>query len=112
MYAITNNLIKYAITNDVIQYAITNDVIKYAVTNDGIIYAVTNDVIKYAIKCAKTYYVINKKIITLCFQIRPAQLTLDDTCLFVHRKGSGSCDCVLVHCRILVIWTIPLSLIE
>ena len=69
-----------------------NDVIKYAVTNDGIMYAVTNDVIKYAIKnyaikYAITKYVINKKIITLCSQICPAQLTLDDTCLLDPTKA-------------------------
>ena len=72
----------YAVTNDIIKNAITHNVINYAVTNDWIIYAVTNAVIKYAIKYAITNYVINKKIITSCFQIRPAQLTLDDTCLF------------------------------
>ena len=58
--------------NYVIKYAVTNDIIKYAIKNDAIKYAITN-------------YVINKKIITLCFQIRPAQLTLDDTCLFFQR---------------------------
>ena len=51
-------------------YAVTNDVIKYAIKNDAIKYAITN-------------YVINKKIITLCFQIHPAQLMLDDMCLFI-----------------------------
>ena len=66
-YAITNDVIKYAIKNN---YAITNDVIKYAIKND---YAITNDV-------------INKKINNnFEFPNTPAQLTLDDTCLFsVH----------------------------
>ena len=47
--------------NDVIKYAITNKLIKYAITND----------------------VINKKINNnFMFPNTPAQLTLDDTCLF------------------------------
>ena len=62
------------VTNDGRIYAITNDVIKYAIKNDAIKYAITN-------------YVINKKIITSCFQIHPAQLTLDDICLLYLDKG-------------------------
>ena len=57
----------HVITNELIKYAITNDVIKYAIKND---YAITNDV-------------INKKINNnFVFPNTPAQLTLDDTCLF------------------------------
>ena len=48
-------------------FAITNDVIKKAIKTD---YAITNDV-------------INKKINNdFVFPNTPAQLTLDDTCLF------------------------------
>ena len=77
-----NELIKYAITNDEIKYAIKNDIIKYAIINDVIKYAITNDG-------------INKKIYNnFVFPNTPAQLTLDDTCLFDLRRHSirKGCD--------------------
>ena len=76
---------KYTSTNDIIKYAITNDVIKHAITNELMKYAITNDVIKYAIKndYAITNDVIKKKINNnFVFPNTPAQLMLDDTCLF------------------------------
>ena len=53
---------KYAITNDVIKYAIKNDLIKYAITNDVIIEKINNNFV---------------------FPNTPAQLMLDDMCLFL-----------------------------
>ena len=55
-------------------YAVTNDVIKYAIKNYAIEYAITN------------YEIKKKSMITSCFQIRPAQLTVNDTCIVYRIK--------------------------
>ena len=63
-------------------------VIEYAITNEVKIYAITNDVIKYTIKIYSTKYantndlIIKKINKNFMFPNTPAQLMLDDTCLF------------------------------